>query len=357
LPREAANELPRPDEFTGLSALPLDSIVAHESSASDEAGATGRVVRLADGRWLRFSERPTNDGGCVSIGADITTLKQHEERLLDSERRLTANVADLRRARRTLEAQAAQMKDLLSRYREQKAKAESANHAKSLFLANMSHELRTPLNHIIGFAELMESQAFGELGCVRYVGYCADIRASGRSLLDMINGVLEMSELETGAATLSTSAVSLHHVLQTTRDAEMELAAERKIEVVVEGTDDDAIRADAAALSSSLARLLRNAIQFSPEGGRVRLRARRLGDNVDFFVQDSGDGIPAEALERLGRPFEQFNARLANGMKGAGLGLAIARARIELQGGSLSFRSRVGRGTVARARIPAGRVA
>ena len=110
-----------------------------------------------------------------------------------------ATIADLRRSRQTLEAQAKQLSILAEKYLEQKAEAESSNRAKSEFLANMSHELRTPLNAIIGFSEVMESQTFGALGCDKYLSYSAHIRQSGESLLKVISDILDISRIEAGA--------------------------------------------------------------------------------------------------------------------------------------------------------------
>ena len=160
-------------------------------------------ARLPDGRWLQVNERRTRDGGYVSVGADITALKEHEEQLVNSERLLLATVAELRQSRRSLEAQAQELADLAERYHEQKSKAEAANRAKAEFLANMSHELRTPLNAIIGFSQLMESQTFGPLGSQKYRDYCGHILASGEYLLHVVSDVLDMSRLEAGRERLS----------------------------------------------------------------------------------------------------------------------------------------------------------
>src|SRR6266481_887037 len=117
-------------------------------------GARTFEAQLDDGSWLHISERRTKDGGYVSVGTDITRIKEHEQKLVENDARLRANVLDLKRSK-------AELADLAEKYSEEKTRAEEANQAKSKFLANMSHELRTPLNAIIGFSEIMESAMFG----------------------------------------------------------------------------------------------------------------------------------------------------------------------------------------------------
>src|SRR6185369_20948 len=125
------------------------------------------------------SERRTKDGGYVSVGTDITRIKEHEQKLVDNDLRLRATVIDLKRSQGTLEAQAIELVDLAQKYSDEKNRAAEANQAKSKFLANMSHELRTPLNAIIGFSEVMGSGLFGSLGSEKYQEYCHDILTSG----------------------------------------------------------------------------------------------------------------------------------------------------------------------------------
>ena len=164
----------------------------------DGIGARSVEARVEDGRWLQINERRTEDGGFVSVGTDITALKQNEAQLLENERALTATVADLRRSRQQLEKQAQQLVELAEKYAVEKEKAEDANRIKSEFLANVSHELRTPLNAIIGFSEMMLSGAFGPLGDDKYADYCRDIRESGSFLLRVISDILDMARLEAG---------------------------------------------------------------------------------------------------------------------------------------------------------------
>ncbi|MGH6664509.1 MAG: PAS-domain containing protein, partial [Pseudolabrys sp.] len=135
-------------------------------------GARTFEAQLEDGRWLHISERRTKDGGYVSVGTDITALKTHEEKLMHSEKRLMATVADVRASQQRLG-------ELAEQYAAEKTRAEEANQAKSKFLANMSHELRTPLNAIIGFSDIIKRQLFGPLGNDKYGDYAKDIHESG----------------------------------------------------------------------------------------------------------------------------------------------------------------------------------
>ncbi|MDB5514723.1 MAG: multi-sensor signal transduction histidine kinase, partial [Tardiphaga sp.] len=138
-------------------------------------GARTFEAQLDDGSWLHISERRTKDGGYVSVGTDITRIKEHEQKLVDNDLRLRATVIDLKLSQATLEQQALELVDLAQKYSDEKNRAEEANQSKSKFLANMSHELRTPLNAIIGFSEIMGSGMFGTLGSEKYQEYCHDI--------------------------------------------------------------------------------------------------------------------------------------------------------------------------------------
>ncbi|MGJ3264023.1 MAG: PAS domain-containing sensor histidine kinase [Salinarimonas sp.] len=329
-------------------------IVAHEILREErpESGARTFEAELADGRWLQISERRTNDGGYVSVGTDITTLKRHEERLLESERRLKQTIADLRVSRQTLEAQAQQLADLAERYLEQKAEAEGASRAKSEFLANMSHELRTPLNAIIGFAEVMEQGVFGTLGSPRYADYCTDIRSSGQYLLSVINDILDMSRIEAGRITLEKREMLLPEVVERATRMVAELARAKGLALVVDADAMARINADERAIQQILVNLLQNAVKFTPEQGRIVVRTRIVGEAVNIYVEDNGIGIPSEAMKRLGRPFEQVEAEYSKTYQGSGLGLAIAKSLAELHGGTLRIRSQVSVGTVVMIHLP-----
>ncbi len=316
----------------------------------DERSRTYQA-RLADGRWLQVNERRTRDGGFVSVGTDITAIKQNEEELQKSERLLLQTVAQLNQSRRSLEAQAQQMAGLAKGYLEEKAKAETANRAKADFLANMGHELRTPLNAIIGFSDMMRSETLGPL-TAKYLDYACDIFDSGQSLLKVFDDVLAMSNLESGRIQLNYQKFAASEAVEAAVVDVAEVARGKAIALRVEVEADAAMLADRAAVARVLTTLARNAVKFAPRGGSVSIGAQSFREHIYFYVEDDGPGIPEHDLARLGRPFEQASKALANGMKGSGLGLAIARSYAELHGGSLNISSRFGEGTVALVTIP-----
>jgi len=357
-------------KFVALHGLPPEAAAPGAGYKEVMAFATAPVVQtqitpnvdaptceaqLADGRWLQINERRTKDGGYVSVGADITALKRNEEKLLDSERRLTASVADLTKSRQTLEIQAQQLATLAEKYHHQKAEAEAANMAKTEFLANMSHELRTPLNHIIGFSEVMQAQLFGALGSPKYAEYVDDIHRSGSYLLEVFSDILDMSRLDAGRVTLDAREFDVAALLRAALESARAAATEKGVSLVLDTGAAVQCRADQDAVLRALGAILSNSVKFTSRGGSVRLRARRHAEFIDIYVEDSGCGIEPGALARLGRPFEQPSAVLQNGMKGSGLGLAIARSLVELHSGALRIRSRVGDGSVVMIRLPLGR--
>ena len=319
---------------------------------SDEAGARSFEAQIEDGRWLRINERRTKDGGFVSVGTDISSLKRQEEGLMDSEKALMANVADLRKSRQTLEVQAQQLADLAEKYAEQKSEAESASKAKSDFLANISHELRTPLNAILGFSEIMQSGLFGPLGSEKYAEYVGDIRESGKYLLDVISDILDMSKIEAGRFMISRETIDIDKVVMDAMRVITPRAEEKAIALRAEAACGVAVEVDRRALKQILLNLLSNAVKFTPAGGRVTVRSRAVGGAINLYIEDTGIGISKDAVERLGRPFEQVENQFSKSHKGSGLGLAIAKSLAELHGGSMRIRSTVGVGTVVLIRLP-----
>ena len=323
----------------------------HET-ANQAPGARTFEAQLEDGSWLHISERRTKDGGYVSVGTDITRIKEHEQKLVDNDMRLRATVIDLKRSQAALERQAVELADLAEKYSKEKTRAEEANQTKSKFLANMSHELRTPLNAIIGFSEIMESGMFGQLGSEKYQEYCHDILTSGHYLLEVINDILDMSKIEAGRMKLDMEPLDLSKTLAESlrvvagRAHDKHLAIDANIEQAI------SVVADRRATKQIVVNLLSNAVKFTPDGGKVVVRTRLLGDHIVLTIADTGIGIAPHSLARLGRPFEQVESQLTKTYHGSGLGLAIARSLTHLHGGSMRLRSKLGAGTVVCVSLP-----
>ena len=315
-------------------------------------GARTFEAQLDDGRWMHISERRTKDGGYVSVGTDITKIKQHEQKLVEGEKRQIATIVDLRKSRQALELQTAELADLAQKYAEEKTRAEEANAAKSKFLANMSHELRTPLNAIIGFSEIMELGMFGPLGAEKYTEYSRDIRESGEYLLDVINDILDMSKIEAGGIRLTPEIVALEPVLADCLRVVSTRAGEKRLKLDAKVDSDIELNADRRSLKQIALNLLSNAVKFTPDGGAVTVRGRRRGGKVTIVIADNGIGIPKDALRKLGRPFEQVESQLTKRHQGSGLGLAIAKSLVELHGGVMRIRSKLGQGTMVMVRLP-----
>src|SRR6202167_2188450 len=302
-------------------------------------GARTFEAQLDDGRWMHISERRTKDGGYVSVGTDITKIKQHEQKLVEGEKRQIATIVDLRKSRQALELQTAELADLAQKYAEEKTGAEDANAAKSKFLANMSHELRTPLNAIIGFSEIMESAMFGPLGAEKYTEYSRDIRQSGEYLLDVINDVLDMSKIEAGGIHLAPELVELDSILADSLRVVSTRAGEKHLFLNSHIDPDIMLKADRRAVKQIALNLLSNAVKFTPDGGAVTVRGRLRGGMVSIAIEDNGIGIPKDALRKLGRPFEQVESQLTKKYQGSGLGLAIAKSLAEMHCGAMRIRS------------------
>ena len=318
-------------------------------------GARTFEALLDDGRWLHISERRTKDGGYVSVGTDITKLKQHEQKLIEGEKRQIVIINDLRRSQQALEHQTGELADLAQKYAEEKTRAEEANQTKSKFLANMSHELRTPLNAIIGFSEIMESGMFGPLGAEKYSEYSRDIRESGCYLLDVINDILDMSKIEAGGIRLTPETVELDTILADCLRVISARANEKRLTLDSNIAPAIQLKADRRAIKQIVLNLLSNAVKFTPDGGAVGVQGRARGGMVTIVITDNGIGIPKDALGKLGRPFEQVESQLTKRHQGSGLGLAIAKSLAELHGGAMRIRSLLGQGTsvVVRLRLDA----
>ncbi len=320
--------------------------------ANQAPGARTFEAQLDGGSWLHISERRTKDGGYVSVGTDITRIKEHEQKLVENDLRLRATVIDLKRSQAALERQTIELADLAEKYSREKNRAEEANQTKSKFLANMSHELRTPLNAIIGFSEIMESGMFGSLGSEKYQEYCHDILTSGHYLLEVINDILDMSKIEAGRMKLDMELLDLSTTLAESLRVVSGRADDKMLELDADIDGPISVVADRRATKQIIVNLLSNAVKFTPDGGKVIVRSRLVEDSIVLLIADTGIGIAPQSLQRLGRPFEQVESQLTKTYHGSGLGLAIARSLTNLHGGSMRLRSKLGSGTVVRVSLP-----
>ena len=318
----------------------------------DGSGSRSMEVQIADGRWLQINERRTKDGGFVSVGTDITALKQQEEHLQNSKRDLMTTVRDLQKERQLAEEQSQRLAELADKYASEKTRAEAANRSKSEFLANMSHELRTPLNAVIGFSEMMSQEMFGKLGSPKYSEYALDIGKSGQFLLDVINDILDMSKIEAGRVELELSTVDLGSMVDETLRLVGPRAAEGGVELKIDTGKTPTFEADRRALKQVFINLISNSVKFTPEGGSVTIKSRCIDETISVQIIDTGIGIPQRDIEKLGRPFEQVENQFTKSKGGSGLGLAISKSLVDLHGGNLTIASKEGVGTTVTVTVP-----
>jgi signal transduction histidine kinase len=300
--------------------------------------------QLADGRWMLVIERRTSEGGVVGIRTDITALKAKEAEL----RQL---VGELETARAHSEAQAVEVAGLAKKNADAHRRAEQANASKNMFLASMSHELRTPLNAILGFSEMMMRETFGSLGSPKYKEYAGDVHRSGLHLLELIGDVLDLSKIEAGKLDLAPERQDVRELVGECIRLVSDRAGAKGIIVSVELPSDlPHVRADRRAAKQILINLLSNSVKFTDAGGSVEITGTTEEGRVRIAVRDTGIGISAPDIERLFMPFERGHNALR--LEGTGLGLVIARALAERNGGALGLESKVGEGTTVWLELP-----
>jgi signal transduction histidine kinase len=239
-------------------------------------------------------------------------------------------------------------------FREVKVKSlelEAASRHKSEFLASMSHELRTPLNAILGFSEVLSERMFGEIND-KQAEYLSDILESGRHLLSLINDILDLSKIEAGRMELEPAEFDLKDAVENAMSLVRERAHRRGI--AFQRTIDDnvgLIRADERKVKQVLLNLLSNALKFTPEGGKIHVRAELRDGMAQISVTDSGVGIAPEDQEAVFEEFRQVG-KAEKKAEGTGLGLAISRKFIELHGGRIWVKSQVGTGSTFAFTLP-----
>ena len=238
--------------------------------------------------------------------------------------------------------------------RQAKEQAEAASRAKSGFLAAMSHELRTPLNAVIGFSEIMHSQALGPLGSKEYIDYAGHILSSGQHLLALINDVLDFARIESGSLNLNIRPVDLGQLLKTALGVIARAAETAGVTLDVDLSEQKVvIRADSQRLRQVVVNVAGNAVKFTPRGGRVAVTMRPdMRGGAVITVTDSGVGIAEADLPNVFQPFWQADSGLDRLKEGAGIGLPLSRQLVALHGGRLELESRFGEGTKVTVILP-----
>ena len=309
-----------PDTITPYSPEDLPLARAMRGEAVDGAELFVRNPNTPGGVWVNVTGRPLKheDGtvrGGVVVFRDVTLAKQAEQALVRA-----------------------------------KEEAERTSRFKDQFLSTMSHELRTPLNAILGFSELLSAERYGTLN-ERQSRYITHIHTSGQHLLRLINDILELSKIEAGHIALAVENVSIGDAFAEVLSVLRPLAELKSQTISHHAEPDLAVRADRTRFKQILLNLLGNAIKFTPAGGHVELSAGRTNDEVRIAVQDTGPGIPPEEQQRIFEVFYQLR-KSGEAAEGMGLGLAITRRLLELQGSRLALDSQPGQGSCFHFRLP-----
>jgi signal transduction histidine kinase len=223
---------------------------------------------------------------------------------------------------------------------------------KSDFLASMSHELRTPLTSIIGFSELLITDANGRFDAETRSRFLNQINSGGKDMLVLINDVLDLSKVEAGLIELQIERVLVADIVTSVLSTIEPLAATKGIRVQAELSAALYVSADPGKLRQMLLNLVSNAVKFTPSSGRVAIEVRRLEGAVEISVTDTGIGIAESDRGRLFEAFRQIDSPSASHQQGTGLGLALTKRYVELHGGKIHFVSEVGKGSIFTLSLP-----
>lgn len=279
------------------------------------------MIRRVDETVLEYAAVPLPDGGVMVSFIDVTDTVRVENAL-----------------------------------RDKTAALETAERLKLDFLANVSYQLRTPLNAIIGFTEILDKEYFGKLND-RQKEYTKGLGEAGERLMNLVNDILDLSTIEAGYMTLNKEQVDIRAMLSGLNDLTQEWARSQKIEVSLNcPTDIGQAEFDERRMKQVLLNLIRNAIDFTPAGGRIILSAQRHDQHLELSVSDTGPGIDIKDQERIFKPFEKTDAPRDDGdgdaRGGAGLGLTLVQNIVSLHGGEVRLDSVKGQGTTVRIILP-----
>jgi len=307
-----------------------------------QAFLKGNEISREMGNW-REVQGMTSSGQLIPLAAIISRVE------VAGRVTMTAIMRDMTEIRKSED----DLRRLLADRELAVERAEEASRAKSSFLAVMSHELRTPLNAIIGFSELMEREIKGPIGNPAYRDYVADIRQSGQLLLNHVNGILDLSRIESGKYEMNLSPMTLKDAWMPIAGTLMANALAKSVALkLVEPADDVIFKADVKAVCQIIINLVSNGIKFTPAGGLVEVGATRSAAGSAIFVRDNGRGIPEDKLADVVKPFFQVSDALVRDTGGVGLGLAICKSLTEAMSGRIAIDSAIGQGTTVSVFLP-----
>ena len=228
-----------------------------------------------------------------------------------------------------------------------------AARVKSEFLANMSHELRTPLNSINGFSEVLYDETFGPLN-EKQKQYVNNVLTSGKHLLLLINQILDMAKVEAGKMKLALSSLPMISILSEIPMLVADMVSKKKLEMLLEIAEDlPNIEADELKVKEIIYNLLSNAVKFTPEGGKIGMRAKQANSNIEIVVWDTGVGIAPENMGKIFEGFFRVDTPYSRVTEGTGLGLPLSRKLVELHGGEFFVKSDgLNKGTEVRFTLP-----
>jgi two-component system CheB/CheR fusion protein len=286
----------------------------------------------------------------ATIGRRIMLLNARQiQKMLGKERVILLAIEDITERKETEIGLEKAHKELETFATELKRVAQ----VKTEFLANMSHELRTPLNSINGFSEVLYDETFGPLN-VKQKQYVNNVLTSGKHLLLLINQILDMAKIEAGKTKLALSSLSVKSLLNDISLLVADMVSKKKIEMVLEIAEDmPNIEADELKVREIIYNLLSNSVKYTPEGGKIGIRAKKVDSEIEVVVWDTGVGIAAENMEKIFEGFFRVDTPFSRVTEGTGLGLPLSKKLVELHGGKLSVESAgLDKGTSVRFTLP-----
>ncbi len=319
-----------------------------------QLAASVDTLNRSDGRQFLLKEFRTAAGGCVTLIKDISLIGSQEREATYHANAFKRATSALVSTRRLSEEQSHRLAETTELLRLAQQEAIQSGEALSTLIRGLSNEVRTPLNSIIGFAEVISKELYGPLGDRRYRDYADLIQESGTNLLAIAGRLLEIAKVQSGQFDLQLANEQIGPVLECCVNTMKKRAAQRNITLRLE-VKQNVSKAwmDSTAIQNALRQLIDNAIAYTSPGGEVTVSAKSKKDCLIITIEDNGIGISSYDLDRVIRPFEVAETGSEGKAERLGLGLPLAKALVELHGGTLILKSNKGKGTTVTLTLPA----